>query len=299
MIDRDLRGAGHWLPRVIFSAAVLAFFALPASAQSLSPWGWDDAPRRYRAPPADYDYYDDDDRYAPQPYRYRRDYRDYRDRRSRYPRGDYGYDRYGYEYDGDGFDEPPSGAQEGRQRITSDGGAKPNILPVAPPVMAFSGSYAPGSIVIDTGARKLYYVIDGTKAFVYPIGVGRQGFSWNGTEKVSRIAKWPDWYPPAEMRQRQPYLPERMLGGVRNPLGAMAIYLGNTLYRIHGTNDAKSIGRAESSGCFRMMNQHVVHLASRVQIGASVTVVKSLKPSVSAKAAQAKPQPDGSLDEFR
>ena len=96
---------------------------------------------------------------------------------------------------------------------------------------------------------------------------------------------WPDWYPPAEMRKRKPELPERMLGGLNNPLGAKAIYLGNTLYRIHGTNDPKSIGRAESSGCFRMLNAHVLHLASLVQVGTPVTVVRSLgnNPVVASK----------------
>lgn len=141
--------------------------------------------------------------------------------------------------------------------------------------MAFSGPYAQGSIVIDTGKRKLYYVLSSTSAYAYSIGVGRQGFGWSGKEKVSRIADWPDWYPPADMRRRKPELPTRMLGGIRNPLGAKAIYLGNTLYRIHGTNEPKSIGRA-SSGCFRMLNENVLHLASLVRVGTEVTVVRSL-----------------------
>ena len=98
--------------------------------------------------------------------------------------------------------------------------------------MAFSGPYAPGSIVIDTSKRKLYYVLSTTSAYAYSIGVGRQGFGWTGKEKISRIADWPDWYPPADMRQRKPNLPKRMLGGIRNPLGAKAIYLGNTLMMI-------------------------------------------------------------------
>lgn len=161
--------------------------------------------------------------------------------------------------------------------VGTSGGSRPYIRPVAPPRVAFSGRYAPGSIVIDTSARKLYYVIGPMSAYAYPIGVGRDGFSWSGSEKVSRIADWPDWYPPAEMRKRRPDLPEKMTGGLRNPLGAKAIYLGNTLYRIHGTNDPKSIGRAESSGCFRMMNQHVLHLASLVKVGTPVTVLRSAK----------------------
>ncbi|MEQ1651309.1 MAG: L,D-transpeptidase [Hyphomicrobium sp.] len=171
--------------------------------------------------------------------------------------------------------EPAAGNADARA-VGSDGGEQPSIASIAPPRVAFSGGYVPGSIVIDTGARKLYYVTGPTSAFAYPIGVGREGFSWTGAEKVSRIADWPDWYPPAEMRKRKPELPERMLGGINNPLGAKAIYLGNTLYRIHGTNDPKSIGRAESSGCFRMLNAHVLHLASLVQVGAQVTVAHSL-----------------------
>jgi hypothetical protein len=145
--------------------------------------------------------------------------------------------------------------------------------------------------------RKLYHVIDATSAYAYPIGVGRDGFSWTGVEKVSRIASWPDWHPPEEMRKRQPYLPVKMTGGVANPLGARAIYLGNTLYRIHGTNDPKSIGGAESSGCFRMMNEHFAYLATRVQVGADVHVVKSLggKAAPEPAASEAVPQ-EASLD---
>ena len=106
--------------------------------------------------------------------------------------------------------------------------------------------------------------------------MGRDGFRWTGTETISRKHAWPDWHPPEEMRQRDPKLPEKMTGGVRNPLGAMALYLGTTLYRIHGTNDAKSIGQAQSSGCFRMMNAAVLHLAELAEIGTTVAVVSSL-----------------------
>ena len=123
-------------------------------------------------------------------------------------------------------------------------------------------------------------------ALRYPISVGREGFNWNGTEKISRVAEWPDWHPPAEMRERDPSLPEKMSGGIRNPLGAKALYLGNSLYRIHGTNDAKSIGRAASSGCFRMLNGHVVDLASRVGVGTPVTVVRRLPPELARTVAE-------------
>jgi lipoprotein-anchoring transpeptidase ErfK/SrfK len=161
----------------------------------------------------------------------------------------------------------------------ADGGARPNISPVAPPVVAFTG-YAQGSIVIDHAARALYYVNSSSTAYRYPISVGREGFGWRGTQTISRVASWPDWRPPAEMRQRDPRLPEHMSGGLRNPLGAMALYLGSSLYRIHGTNDQRSIGTASSSGCFRMMNSHVVHLATMAGSGTRVHVVDSASRNV-------------------
>ena len=113
----------------------------------------------------------------------------------------------------------------------------------------------------------LYFILSPTEAYQYPISVGREGFSWTGTEVISRKQEWPDWNPPKEMIARDPRLPDKMTGGMKNPLGALALYLGNTLYRIHGTNDPKSIGRAASSGCFRMMNEHVLHLASLASVG--------------------------------
>jgi lipoprotein-anchoring transpeptidase ErfK/SrfK len=142
--------------------------------------------------------------------------------------------------------------------------------------VAFPYGFAPASVVIDTSSRKLYYVLQGGRAYAYAISVGREGFTWTGREEISRKQPWPDWYPPEEMRQRDPKLPEKMTGGLRNPLGALALYLGTTLYRIHGTNDVKSIGRAQSSGCFRMMNSAVMHLASLVDVGTRVEVVHSL-----------------------
>jgi lipoprotein-anchoring transpeptidase ErfK/SrfK len=157
-----------------------------------------------------------------------------------------------------------------------NGGARPEIAPMAPPIVAFPHDYPAGSIVIDTGGRALYYVLADKQAYRYTIGVGREGFSWAGSEKVSRKQEWPDWYPPAEMRQRDPHLPMKMTGGLRNPLGARALYLGDTLYRIHGTNDESTIGRAESSGCFRMLNANVAHLATIAEVGTSVSVVPSL-----------------------
>ena len=166
-----------------------------------------------------------------------------------------------------------------------DGGPRPNISPVAPQTVSFPNGYGSGSIVIDTAGRKLYYVLSSSQAYKYPISVGREGFTWTGTQKISKEVNWPDWRPPAEMLERKPELPELMTGGIRNPLGAKALYLGNTLYRIHGTNDTKSIGYAASSGCFRMMNGHVVHLAGIAGIGTTVHVLNKL-PSNIAKAAK-------------
>src|SRR5262245_43980630 len=157
-----------------------------------------------------------------------------------------------------------------------EGGGRPAIAPLAPTVISFLYDFPANSIVIDTGGRKLYYVLAEYRAYQYAIGVGRDGFGWTGTEKISRKQAWPDWYPPSEMRDRDPRLPVKMTGGIKNPLGATALYLGNTLYRIHGTNDPKSIGRAESSGCFRMLNSAALHLASITEIGTPVAVVTSL-----------------------
>lgn len=160
-----------------------------------------------------------------------------------------------------------------------DGGGRPDIAAVAPPVVAFAG-YAPGTIIIDTHSRSLYYTLSASTAYKYPISVGRDGFTWTGTEKISRVQSWPDWRPPAEMKERQANLPDLMTGGVRNPLGAKALYLGNSLYRIHGTNDVKSIGQAASSGCFRMMNGHVLHLAGVAGVGTTVKVMSRLPTAV-------------------
>ena len=157
-----------------------------------------------------------------------------------------------------------------------EGGPRPYISAQAPQTVPFRFSYPQNSIVVETSGRALYYVLGNGSAYRYPISVGRDGFTWKGNEKISRVAEWPDWHPPAEMRERDPKLPEVMTGGLRNPLGAKALYLGNSLYRIHGTNDAKSIGYAASSGCFRMMNYHVLHLASLAGVGTSVAVVERL-----------------------
>lgn len=132
---------------------------------------------------------------------------------------------------------------------------------------------AAGTVVIDTANTQLYYVLGDGKAIRYGIGVGRDGFRWSGTETVTRKAEWPDWTPPAEMILRQPYLARWMAGGEGNPLGARAIYLGNTVYRIHGTNNPDTIGERVSSGCIRMLNADVVDLYERINVGTKIVVL--------------------------
>jgi lipoprotein-anchoring transpeptidase ErfK/SrfK len=134
--------------------------------------------------------------------------------------------------------------------------------------------HPPGTIIISTRDRFLYLVQPNSNALRYGIGVGRDGFRWAGLLKVSRKAEWPDWTPPSEMIARQPYLPRFMAGGPGNPMGARALYLGDTVYRIHGTNAPQTIGQAVSSGCFRLVNDQIVDLYSRVQVGAKVVVLQ-------------------------
>jgi lipoprotein-anchoring transpeptidase ErfK/SrfK len=162
----------------------------------------------------------------------------------------------------------------------ASGGERTPIDPLEPRKISFPSQFPVGSIIIDSKGRQLFLVQSPTEALHYPISVGREGFSWAGTESISRKAEWPDWHPPAEMRWRDPRLPLKMTGGIKNPLGAMALYLGSSLYRIHGTNDPTSIGRAASSGCFRMLNGHIVDLASRVDVGTAVQVVHRLPPEL-------------------
>ena len=142
-------------------------------------------------------------------------------------------------------------------------------------VVAYSGNEAPGTIIIDTQNTFLYLVQPGGRAIRYGIGVGRDGFRWSGVQHITKKAEWPDWHPPAEMIARQPYLPRFMAGGPTNPLGARAMYLGNTIYRIHGTNAPSTIGQRVSSGCIRLTNEDVTDLASRVNVGTKVVVINS------------------------
>jgi len=138
-----------------------------------------------------------------------------------------------------------------------------------------------GTIIIDTAHTYLYLVLGGGKAMRYGVGVGREGFTWSGTERISRMKEWPDWFPPKEMIERQPYLPRFMAGGETNPLGARAMYLGSTVYRIHGTNQPSTIGTFVSSGCIRLTNDDVADLYSRVSVGTRVVVLPGAQASAS------------------
>jgi lipoprotein-anchoring transpeptidase ErfK/SrfK len=140
-------------------------------------------------------------------------------------------------------------------------------------VVAFNTTKAKGSIIISTKSNELYLVLGSGKAVKYRVATARKGFEWAGTHKVSYKTQWPDWRPPAEMRVRHPELPVFMAGGPKNPLGARAMYLGSSIYRIHGTNEPKSIGKSASSGCIRMLNEDVTELYRLVKIGAEVTVI--------------------------
>lgn len=136
----------------------------------------------------------------------------------------------------------------------------------------YRSDYPPGTIIVNTSDRFLFLITSATTALRYGIGVGRDGFQWGGIHKISRKAEWPDWTPPPEMIERQPYLPRFMAGGPGNPMGAAALYIGATVYRIHGTNAPETIGQAVSSGCFRLVNEDVADLYSRVPVGTKVVV---------------------------
>ncbi|MPZ40994.1 MAG: L,D-transpeptidase family protein [Rhizobiales bacterium] len=141
-----------------------------------------------------------------------------------------------------------------------------------------------GTIIIDTANTYLYLVLGKGQAMRYGIGVGREGFTWKGAERVSRMAEWPDWHPPSEMIERQPYLPRFMAGGEGNPLGARALYLGKTLYRIHGTNQPSTIGTFVSSGCIRLTNEDITDLYQRVKVGTRVVVLPGKPPATASSA---------------
>ena len=144
-------------------------------------------------------------------------------------------------------------------------------------IVSYYTNEAPGTIIIDTPNTYLYLVLGNGRALRYGIGVGREGFTWSGTQTITKKAEWPDWHPPQEMIERQPYLPRFMAGGPGNPLGARAMYLGGTVYRIHGTNAPETIGHQVSSGCIRLVNEDVTDLYSRVNVGAKVVVLPATR----------------------
>jgi len=162
-------------------------------------------------------------------------------------------------------------------------------------VVDYSTREAPGTIIVDTPHTFLYYVLGNGKAMRYGIGVGREGFTWSGVKSIARKTEWPDWYPPREMIARQPYLPRMVAGGPGNPLGARAMYIAGTQYRIHGTNNPASIGKHVSSGCIRLTNDNAIDLFNRVKVGAKVIVLPQNGPATR----EAKAQPEERRDDAR
>jgi lipoprotein-anchoring transpeptidase ErfK/SrfK len=159
-------------------------------------------------------------------------------------------------------------------------------------IVNYPSREAPGTIIVDTRNTQLYLILGDNRAIRYGVGVGREGFTWSGVQTIARKSEWPDWHPPAQMISRQPYLPRFVAGGPGNPLGARAMYLGNSDYRIHGTNDPSTIGKFVSSGCIRLTNEDVKDLFNRVKIGAKVIVLpKGGSPQFEAKQAPAPYRP--------
>ena len=152
------------------------------------------------------------------------------------------------------------------------GSAVPQMSAIARETVAYAGPYGAGTIVVSTAERRLYYVLGGGQALRYGVGVGRPGFTWGGVQTVTMKREWPDWRPPAQMLRRRPDLPRYMKGGLENPLGARAMYLGGSIYSIHGSNEPETIGTAVSSGCIRMTNEDVSDLYTRVKVGTRVIV---------------------------
>jgi lipoprotein-anchoring transpeptidase ErfK/SrfK len=193
----------------------------------------------------------------------------------------------------------PSAGADGRPMVLS--ALPPEEQPDAAPAqlspelrrqeVAYATKEPAGTLIVDTPNTHLYYILGGGRAIRYGVRVGRDGFTWTGVQKVSRKAEWPDWHPPPEMIDRQPYLPRFMAGGPGNPLGARAMYLGNTVYRIHGTNQPSTIGKFVSSGCIGMLNEDVSDLFDRVKVGTRVVVLPGGAPPASTTTASAQPMP--------
>lgn len=160
-----------------------------------------------------------------------------------------------------------------RQPLIQDPDAfKAQATAIPREIVPYSGKHAPGTIVVDTKERRLYFVMPDGKAMRYGVGVGRPGFEWSGSVAITRKQEWPTWTPPAQMLKRRPDLPRFMPGGPENPMGARALYLGSSLYRIHGSNEPETIGQAVSSGCIRMVNDDVIDLFERARVGTRVVV---------------------------
>jgi lipoprotein-anchoring transpeptidase ErfK/SrfK len=158
--------------------------------------------------------------------------------------------------------------------VNSTADERPLASPIPRETVSFSGAYAPGTIIVNTSERRLYFVLGNGQALRYGVGVGRPGFTWSGVTHIAMKREWPDWTPPAQMLKRRPDLPRHMVGGIENPLGARAMYLAGTLYRIHGSNEPDTIGQAVSSGCIRMTNDDVTDLYTHAKVGAMVVVLK-------------------------
>ena len=214
----------------------------------------------------------------------------------------------------DGALRPPEaigapGAVTGSVQPSQGGDGRPMVLSALPPdeqpevgpaqlapnlrrqEVNFVTKEPAGTLIVDTPNTYLYYVLGGGRAIRYGVRVGRDGFTWTGTQKISRKAEWPDWHPPTEMIERQPYLPRFMAGGPGNPLGARAMYLGSTVYRIHGTNQPSTIGKFVSSGCIGMLNEDVSDLFDRVKVGTRVVVLPGGSPPASTATASVQPIP--------
>ena len=159
-----------------------------------------------------------------------------------------------------------------KQQVQQLDDARTKATPIPRETVTYTGRYAPGTIIVSTEERRLYLVLGDGKALRYGVGVGRPGFEWGGSKTIVMKREWPDWRPPAQMLKRRPDLPRYMPGGEANPLGARAMYIGGTLYRIHGSNEPETIGQAVSSGCIRMLNEDVIDLYERVKVGSRVVV---------------------------
>jgi lipoprotein-anchoring transpeptidase ErfK/SrfK len=156
--------------------------------------------------------------------------------------------------------------------IETYGDNRPQATAIPREIVSYDGKFAPGTIVVSTAERRMYFVLPDGKAVRYGVGVGRPGFEWGGVKTITAKREWPEWRPPSQMLKRRPDLPRYMPGGPDNPLGARAMYLGSSLYRIHGSNEPETIGQAVSSGCIRMLNEDVIDLYERVRVGTRVIV---------------------------